>query len=139
MMTAMRATLVGMGVPDKDVWQEEFVSRPDPVEPAAGAVDVAPAVDEGAPGDSPTASLAFRRSGATVDLPADRTVLEAAEEHGIDLPFECRSGICGQCKTQLVAGRVRMDIQDALSAGDRAKGFILACQAHALTNIEVDA
>ncbi len=139
MMTAMRATLVGMGVPDEDVWQEEFVSRPDPVEPAAGAVDVTPAVDEGAPGDSPIASLAFRRSGATVDLPADRTVLEAAEEHGIDLPFECRSGICGQCKTQLVAGKVRMDIQDALSASDRAKGFILACQAHALTNIEVDA
>lgn len=139
MMTAMRATLVGMGVPDRDVWQEEFVSRPDPVEPVAGPVDETPSPDGEVFGDRQTASLAFRRSGTTVDVAADQTVLEAAEAHGIDLPFECRSGICGQCKTQLVAGRVSMDIQDALSASDRAKGFILACQAHALTNIEVDA
>jgi ferredoxin-NADP reductase/DMSO/TMAO reductase YedYZ heme-binding membrane subunit len=139
MMTAMRQTLVGMGVPDADVWQEEFVSRPDPVESPAGESDLSRTVDGEVLGNGMPASLAFRRSGTTVDLAADQTILEAAEQHGIELPFECRSGICGQCRTRLVAGRVSMDVQDALSAGDRAKGFILACQAHALTNVEVDA
>jgi len=32
-----------------------------------------------------------------------------------------------------------MDVQDALSAGDRVKGFVLACQAHALSHVEVNA
>ena len=32
-----------------------------------------------------------------------------------------------------------MDVQDALTAADRAAGLILACQAHALTNLEVEA
>ncbi|MEO8482773.1 MAG: 2Fe-2S iron-sulfur cluster-binding protein [Acidobacteriota bacterium] len=139
MMTAMRQTLVGMGVPDADVWQEEFVSRPDVVEAATGDLATAGPADGGTVRDAVSASLAFRRTGTTVDVTAEQTILEAAEEHGIDLPFECRSGICGQCKTQLVSGQVRMDVQDALSTSDRAKGFILACQAHALTNVEVDA
>ena len=139
MMTAMRQTLVGMGVPDTDVWQEAFVSRPD-VEPAAGEADgVATAVSGEALSAGAPARLAFRRAGKIIELGTDQTILEAAEAHGVDLPFECRSGICGQCKTQLVSGRVTMAVQDALSASDRAKGFILACQAHALTNVEVDA
>ncbi len=66
-------------------------------------------------------------------------MLEAAEDAGVDIPFECRSGICGQCKTPLIAGRVTMEVQDALTAADRARGLILACQAHALRDIEVDA
>ena len=66
-------------------------------------------------------------------------MLEAAEDAGVDIPFECRSGICGQCKTPLVSGRVTMDVQDALSAADRARGLILACQARALQPIEIDA
>ena len=32
-----------------------------------------------------------------------------------------------------------MDVQDALTAADRAKGLILACQARAARDIEVDA
>lgn len=139
MMTAMRQILVGMGVPDTDVWQEAFVSRPD-VEPAAGEADgVATAESGEVLAAGAPARLAFRRAGKIIELETDQTILEAAEEHGVDLPFECRSGICGQCKTQLVSGRVTMAVQDALSASDRAKGFILACQAHALTNVEVDA
>ncbi len=72
-------------------------------------------------------------------MPREQTVLEAAEDAGVDIPFECRSGICGQCKTTLVAGRVTMDVQDALTPADRLKGLILACQARAARDIEVDA
>lgn len=136
MMTAMRQILVGMGVPDADVHQEAFVSRP-PVEETSpdtegAAVDVAPI-------DGTVANVAFRRSGQTVELPADQTVLEVAEDAGVAIPFECRSGVCGQCKTRLVSGRVRMEVQDALTAADRAKGLILACQARAFRDIEVEA
>jgi hypothetical protein len=32
-----------------------------------------------------------------------------------------------------------MEVQDALTAADRTRGLILACQAHAIGQIEVDA
>jgi ferredoxin len=66
-------------------------------------------------------------------------VLEAAEECGVPIPFECRSGICGQCKTKLIAGQVVMEVQDALTSSDRANGWILACQARAAKDLIVDA
>ena len=140
MMTAMREILIDLGVPDDEIRQEAFISRPvvdpsDATDAIAGADATAgEALPDGAP-----AAVSFKRSGKSIDVAPDQTLLDAAEAHGIDVPFECRSGICGQCKTRLSAGRVRMDVQDALSAIDRAKGFILACQAHALTNLEVDA
>ena len=73
-------------------------------------------------------------------LLSDRlTVLEAAEDCGVAIPFECRSGICGQCKSKVLSGRVVMETQDALSATEKAKGIILACQAHAVGDVVIDA
>jgi len=136
MMTAMRESLVEMGVPDADVLQEAFVSRPAVESRADTDADVA---DEPPLPDGTVANIVFRRAGKTAELSRDQTVLDAAEEAGVDIPFECRSGICGQCKTPLVAGRVTMDVQDALTVADRLKGLILACQAHARGDVEVDA
>jgi ferredoxin len=122
-------------VPDADVWQEAFVSPP-----AARADDAEAAdeTDETLP-DGALASVSFARSGKVASCGSDQSLLDVAEDIGVDLPYECRSGVCGQCKTRLLSGRVRMDVQDALSAADRANGFILACQAHVLRDIEVDA
>jgi ferredoxin-NADP reductase len=134
MMVAVRAVLVGMGVPDAEVLQEEFFSPPAADTSAVNGAAVEAPLEDGA-----TATIRFTRAGKTADLPREQSILEAAEEAGIEIPFECRSGICGQCKTQLIAGRVTMDVQDALTAADRARGLILACQAHALRDVEVDA
>jgi ferredoxin-NADP reductase/DMSO/TMAO reductase YedYZ heme-binding membrane subunit len=133
MMKAMRELLVGMGVPDEDVHEEEFVSPP---MPPPGAPEPA---EEELPVDGAVPSVRFAKTDKTTELPAEVTVLEAAEECGVPIPFECRSGICGQCKTKLIAGKVVMEVQDALTSGDRAKGLILACQARAARDVVVDA
>jgi ferredoxin-NADP reductase len=132
MMTAMRKLLVGMGIPDAEVHQEAFISPP-MVEAALGAEP-----DEELP-DGVIPSLSFQKSGVNAEEPADQTVLEVAEEAGVSIPFECRSGICGQCKTRLISGRVKMEVQDALTQADRARGLILACQAHATRDCVIDA
>ena len=49
-------------------------------------------------------------------MAAGQTVLEAAEALGVSINYDCRAGICGQCKTKLLAGRVVMDAEDALDA-----------------------
>jgi ferredoxin-NADP reductase/DMSO/TMAO reductase YedYZ heme-binding membrane subunit len=136
MMTAMRAILVGMGVPDAEVLQEAFIS---PASSAAADTHDATAFMDVAVSSTGAASIVFARAGRTAEISPDQTVLEAAEDAGVEIPFECRSGICGQCKTMLLTGRVRMEVEDALTAVDRSRGLILACQAHAIAGIAVDA
>jgi ferredoxin-NADP reductase/DMSO/TMAO reductase YedYZ heme-binding membrane subunit len=145
MMIEVRALLLGLGVPADRIKTEAFVSAAMAIDMpgAAGAATTPvnlPAAGEAAtlPGEG-VPVVQFRRSMKSAELPGDRTVLEVAEDAGIDIPFDCRSGICGQCKTRLLQGRVTMDVQDALSADDRAKGIILACQARAATDVAVDA
>ena len=133
MMTAVRAALADLAGPDVEILQEEFVSPKPSEAPALEHAGVAGAASDAAP------AILFKRSGRNVEPNPEQSVLEAAEGAGIDLPFECRSGICGQCKTPLVTGRVSMDVADALTAADRARGLILACQAHPLEPIVVDA
>jgi ferredoxin-NADP reductase/DMSO/TMAO reductase YedYZ heme-binding membrane subunit len=143
MMKAMRELLVGMGVPDAEIHEEAFVSPPATTDDAAADAQAreaeAVAAVEPATGNETAPQVAFARTGKRADAPGGLTVLEAAEECGVAIPFECRSGICGQCKTKLVSGRVTMEVQDALTSGDRAKGLVLACQARAVGDVVVDA
>jgi glycine betaine catabolism B len=85
------------------------------------------------------ATLRFARSGNTVTHLAGKTILEIAEDHGVEIPYDCRSGICGQCKTKLLAGTVKMEAEDALEPVDRANGLILSCQARCLDDVVIDA
>jgi ferredoxin len=145
MMAAMRRLLVDqLGIADAEVMQEAFASPP-PADPSdAPAGDAVPAPPTGtelaaAPGRGEIASVRFQRTGTSAEAPAALTVLEAAEDAGVTIPFECRSGICGQCKTRLVSGTVTMAVQDALTPADRANRLILACQARAVGDVVVDA
>jgi ferredoxin-NADP reductase/DMSO/TMAO reductase YedYZ heme-binding membrane subunit len=85
------------------------------------------------------ATLRFARSEKLVTGLGRKTILEIAEEQGVSLPYECRSGICGQCKTKLVEGTVTMDVEDALDSVDRANSLILTCQARCRDDVVIDA
>lgn len=59
------------------------------------------------------------RSGVTVTVQPDQTVLEAIESVGVRVLSSCRAGVCGTCETDLVEGEA--DHRDAvLSTEDRA-------------------
>ncbi len=137
-MQAARALFVDeLGVPNDAVHEEAFVSPP----PAKNDAEADAEMTEPEPpaGDVDGAYVAtFKKSGKLIDLDG-MTLLEAAEDNEIAIPFECRSGICGQCKTKLISGRVVMEAQDALTSSDKKKGLVLACQARAVQNCEVDA
>ena len=85
------------------------------------------------------ATLTFARSGKSLPISARKTVLEAAEDLGVSINYDCRSGICGQCKTKLLAGHVTMETQDALTPVDRANNLILSCQARCIDQVAVEA
>ena len=149
MMDSTRDLLLRMGVPDEQIKTEAFgsnkskLSPTESLEPSNGVL--APEESNG-PSTSfttgvttETRAVSFARSVVRADVTSDTTVLEAAEASSIDLPYECRSGICGQCKTRLIEGTVAMECEDALSATEKANGWILACQACPLSNLVVDA
>lgn len=57
-----------------------------------------------------------------------RTIVEAADEEAIELPSQCRAGICGTCRGRLVSGEVVMRDSSALDTEELAAGWVLACQ-----------
>jgi tetrachlorobenzoquinone reductase len=49
-------------------------------------------------------TLKLARSGRTLDVPADKTILQVLREAGIDAPSACEEGICGACETRVLSG-----------------------------------
>ena len=137
MMTAMREQLAQLGVPEAQIHTEAFGPASLPVEPVAVVEPVeAPIAASATPVSSRTTQVAdttitFSISGVSAALPADQTVLEAAEGAGVEIPYACRSGECGVCVTKLLDGEVSMAVETGLAAQDKADGYILACQAKA--------
>ena len=75
-----------------------------------------------------------------VRIAADgENLLDAGLNLGLDLPFACKGGVCSTCKALLVEGEVEMDIQRGLTADEIARGMILTCQAHPITeHVHID-
>jgi Na+-transporting NADH:ubiquinone oxidoreductase subunit NqrF len=125
-MDASRSILLGLGVKPERIMQESFG------EPASGSVPISTSPE--------TATVVeFVRSGKTCTVRSGQTLLEAAEEHGVGIPSSCRQGQCGTCKTQLLAGSVRMATQEGLDPDSRAPGFVLTCVGHADGAVRLDA
>ncbi len=143
MMETTRQILRDLGVPDDSMHTESFTpagrAEPDPANRVAEDALVPPAPSSAGLDGPGSATLEFARSGKTIPVTPDRTVLEASEDLGIGIAYDCRAGICGQCKVGLISGRVVMDAEDALDASDRSKRLILSCQARCLGEVVVDA
>lgn len=57
------------------------------------------------------------------------TVLDAAEDAGLDLPYSCRGGVCSTCRTRVLQGSVDMLENTSLDDWEVESGYVLACQA----------
>jgi len=137
MMSPTIQLLRDLGVPAENIKMEEFIAAKR-TEGGASIATITPKI-VALPDDGTKPTLTFSRSGKTVALDPDKCLLEIAEEAGVNVDFECRSGICGRCKTRLLGGGVTMETQDALSDDDKSRGVILMCQARASRPVTVDA
>jgi CDP-4-dehydro-6-deoxyglucose reductase len=86
-----------------------------------------------------TVTLKPAERSFTVDR--DERILAAAIRQGIGLPYGCRDGACGSCKSRLLEGRVIHGAHQskALSADEEAAGLILTCCATPQTDCVVEA
>ena len=80
-------------------------------------------------------------ANTSFDVARDEAILPAAIRAGIGLPYGCRDGACGSCKSRLLEGRVIHGAHqiNALSPAEEAAGFILTCCATPQTDCVVEA
>ena len=58
------------------------------------------------------------------------TILDAAMDKDVDVPFSCKGAVCCTCKAKVTEGKVTMDANYALSDQEVEDGYVLACQSH---------
>ena len=127
-MTAMREALTAIGV--ADVRTELFGALPSLNPGVAGGVVRAP--HPGPAGDGP--QVTFARSGVTTAF-VTRNVLELAEICDVPARWSCRTGVCHNCVTPLLAGEVSYAPEPLEVPPD---GQVLICCAHPTTDTVLD-
>lgn len=81
MINWVRQTAEAMGWPLQAVHHEEFL----------------------APGTGTPFTAYLQASGKTVQVGTHQSLLEAIEAAGVDAPYLCRGGACGQCETRVIS------------------------------------
>jgi len=78
-------------------------------------------------------------SGHSFEASAEETVLAAALKHGVNLPYSCRGGACGSCKSKITSGEVHYEFMpDGISSREKQAGFALLCQAMASSDLVIE-
>ena len=88
-----------------------------------------------------TFRITLKPSERHFDVATDETLLNGAIRASIGLPYGCKDGACGSCKSRLLEGRVLhgAHAEKALSAAEEAQGLVLTCCATPQSDCVVEA
>jgi ring-1,2-phenylacetyl-CoA epoxidase subunit PaaE len=128
MMQAVAEALRARGFPDAKIRIERFATSVPKHEHKPGKTPE--------PGHT-TCEVTVVLEGATKTFTLEKgkeSVLEAGLKSGVELPYSCKSGVCSTCRAKLIAGEVDMDVNFALEDYEVARGFVLTCQSHPVTD-----
>jgi ferredoxin-NADP reductase len=129
MMESMTNGLREWGVPDSDVHFEAFGP--------ASVKKTAPAEKKAVPAGAAAIEIVFSKSGKTLKWDGSaESILELAENNGIDMDSGCRAGSCGTCITALKGGEVEYIEEPGALPEDSS---CLACIAVPKNNLTLDA
>ena len=132
MVVSLETALLQSGVRSDKIYTELFTS---PVE----GTNVKPVeITEKAP----NYTLEYKVNGKWYSVTAGTNhdvILDIGMNHGLDLPYSCKSGVCSTCQAKLLSGEVKMDNNYVLSDKELKQGYILTCQSHAMTaDLKID-
>lgn len=83
-----------------------------------------------------TVTIALK-GGPTLTALAGEPLIISLERAGIAIPNACRSGECSLCRTKLLSGEVFQPAGVKVRKSDRRFGYIHACMAYPLTDLEI--
>lgn len=130
-MDAAIEAAIAFGISSEYIHRESFVSLAPPVNAAA------------VPQGDGVGDVTIKYMGSTYkfNVPETKSILQAAMDANIDLPFSCQSGLCTACMGKCTSGKVHMEGGDGLSKKEIEKGFVLTCVGHPVSPnvvIEID-
>lgn len=117
LMKLMEETMHAYGIAKKDIHKENFVPsktvhpKPDFVTPSCDA------------------SVKINGEEKIFTIKPGVSVLQAAIDAGINMPYSCREGTCTACYGQCKSGEVGMLTDESLTDEELAEGGILPCVA----------
>lgn len=91
--------------------------------------------------DDGTYDITFLEQGETIAVAEDQNLLEAGEAEGWELPYQCRSGVCGQCEAHVNGNGhdlVEMTTNDVLSEEEVEDGAVLTCTGQPRDEFEIN-
>ncbi|OON68672.1 ferredoxin--NADP reductase [Hymenobacter sp. CRA2] len=143
MMNEAKAALELLGVPAVRIRRESFVASADSAEAAAAQPQGHGTVSADDSDEITTRKVIIQYEGTDyeIEVAPNQTILEAALDLDIDLPYSCQAGLCTACRGKCHSGKVHLDEREGLSDREIQQGFVLVCVGHPLTNdvvIEID-
>ena len=127
MMEAVAATLKNLRVEEERVHAEWF-SAPD-------------GIDEGEAVETMDGTVEYEiilddeKHSFTAD--ANKSILDAGLDAGLDMPYSCRGGVCSSCIGQIKSGNVDMKLNYVLTDEEVEDGLSLCCQSFPKTGTVV--
>ncbi len=127
MMRTAEDTLKGMGIDEKNIHIEWFVSEDDK--------DNSKQIE----GNGAKATVKMNGKKIELKLLPNESILDGLLRIDEDPPYSCMSGACSTCVCKLVSGNAEMERCLALSDDEVKNGYLLSCSAIPTTEeIEVD-
>ncbi|RYE21564.1 MAG: ferredoxin--NADP reductase [Sphingobacteriales bacterium] len=125
-MRMVKLTLLYMGIDAAHIRKENFVLDTVPV--AAPALNYPPQ----------KVSILFRGERHDIIAGENQSILQAALQNKIPMPYSCRAGVCSACAAICKSGKVEMARNDVLTDEDTAKGWVLTCTGHPVTDVVIE-
>ena len=88
-----------------------------------------------------THQVTIRNTGHQFPAQEGESVLQAALNAGLVLPYGCRDGACGTCKGKLIEGKLDYGrhSEKVLTPAEREQGYALFCQGKPLGDVVIEA
>jgi ring-1,2-phenylacetyl-CoA epoxidase subunit PaaE len=119
LIDAVKNCLMNLGVSDTQIHSEQFLSEGQVITPKQKTSKVDSGVQVTIDGVT---------SRYEIKTGEQNTLLDAALEKGIKMPYSCKAGVCATCRCKLIEGEVDMLNNYSLEDWELKDNYILTCQ-----------
>ncbi|CAM4109665.1 ring-1,2-phenylacetyl-CoA epoxidase subunit PaaE [Pedobacter westerhofensis] len=121
---SVKSALQLLEVKDEDIFSEDFEIVRDPNDFAEIGTQMI--------------GLRFKQKEYSLEVIKGKSILEAALDAEIELPYSCQTGNCSTCKGRLIAGEIKMIGLNKVRTDLAADEYLLCCS-HPLTgNVDIE-